>query len=449
MRRVKTITIILAIILITMVAFAGVYIKTQNRMENKVKDYSFGRELKGERVAELKVVTPGESDTEAKKNLTVENYEIVKNTIEKRLNNLQAPDYTISLNKENGTIIVELPEDNNTDIYVHYLTASGEVKIAEDGENGAVLLSDSMIEKGLYSYTSDIEGAYQVSLDLYLTKEGQAKIEEIKNNYAIFADEISDIEAKKAEDKEAESTEKEDSGLEENTDTKTEETKKIARLTIGGTQYDIERIENNKVRVSMGPKTTNSNYINSYISVASEASMLINSGKMPVKYELGQNRFLNTDILENQMIYFVIALAIILLVVFIVFVISYKMNGLLASISYIGFVSLLTLILRYTNVNISIEGIGAIILILILNIRINQMILNNYREKNDVKESIISTYKNIFLKLVPIIIITITFCFAGVSNLISFGMIMFWGLLLIAVYNAIVTKTLLKLRESK
>lgn len=449
MRRVKTITIILAIILITMVAFAGVYIKTQNRMENKVKDYSFGRELKGERVAELKVVTPGESDTEDKKNLTVENYEIVKNTIEKRLNNLQAPDYTISLNKENGTIIVELPEDNNTDIYVHYLTASGEVKIAEDGENGAVLLSDSMIEKGLYSYTSDIEGAYQVSLDLYLTKEGQAKIEEIKNNYAIFADEISDIEAKKAEDKEAESTEKEDSGLEENTDTKTEETKKIARLTIGGTQYDIERIENNKVRVSMGPKTTNSNYINSYISVASEASMLINSGKMPVKYELGQNRFLNTDILENQMIYFVIALAIILLVVFIVFVISYKMNGLLASISYIGFVSLLTLILRYTNVNISIEGIGAIILILILNIRINQMILNNYREKNDVKESIISTYKNIFLKLVPIIIITITFCFAGVSNLISFGMIMFWGLLLIAVYNAIVTKTLLKLRESK
>ena len=55
MKKVKITTIILAIILVTLVAFAGVYIKTQNRMENKVKDYSFGRELNGERIIELKV----------------------------------------------------------------------------------------------------------------------------------------------------------------------------------------------------------------------------------------------------------------------------------------------------------------------------------------------------------------------------------------------------------
>lgn len=45
MRKVKITTIILAIILVTMVAFAGVYIKTQNRMENKVKSYELGREI--------------------------------------------------------------------------------------------------------------------------------------------------------------------------------------------------------------------------------------------------------------------------------------------------------------------------------------------------------------------------------------------------------------------
>ena len=55
MKKLKITTIILAIILITMVAFGGVYIKTQNRMENKVKDYSFGRELEGGRVIELEV----------------------------------------------------------------------------------------------------------------------------------------------------------------------------------------------------------------------------------------------------------------------------------------------------------------------------------------------------------------------------------------------------------
>ena len=53
MKKVKITTIILAIVLVTLVSFGGVYIKTQNRMEDKVKEYSFGRELDGERLIEL------------------------------------------------------------------------------------------------------------------------------------------------------------------------------------------------------------------------------------------------------------------------------------------------------------------------------------------------------------------------------------------------------------
>ena len=45
MKKIKITTIILAIILVTLVAFGGVYIKTQNRMENKVKDYDFARKI--------------------------------------------------------------------------------------------------------------------------------------------------------------------------------------------------------------------------------------------------------------------------------------------------------------------------------------------------------------------------------------------------------------------
>ena len=63
MKKVKIITIVLAIILVTLVAFGGVYIKTQNRMENKVKDYDFARDLKGGRVVELKVATGAVSYT--------------------------------------------------------------------------------------------------------------------------------------------------------------------------------------------------------------------------------------------------------------------------------------------------------------------------------------------------------------------------------------------------
>ena len=110
MKTLKIITITLAIILVTLVAFGGVYIKTQNRMENKVKDYELGRELKGGRVIEVKVTTAEDSKPK-EEDLTLENYETVKKTIETRLKSFGAQDYTISLNKENGTIIVELPEN--------------------------------------------------------------------------------------------------------------------------------------------------------------------------------------------------------------------------------------------------------------------------------------------------------------------------------------------------
>ena len=56
MKKVKITTIILAIILVTLVSFGGVYIQTQNRMENKLKAYTYGRELKGERQQKHKIV---------------------------------------------------------------------------------------------------------------------------------------------------------------------------------------------------------------------------------------------------------------------------------------------------------------------------------------------------------------------------------------------------------
>ena len=446
MRKIKITTIILAIILVTLVAFGGVYLKTQNRMENKIKEYSFGREIAGGRVVQLQVVSDDtehdhdgdgvydhKDETTPKEDLTVENYETVKKTIETRLNNFGAQDYTISLNKENGNITVELAEDENTDIFVYFLTASGEVQIKEKDTN-TELLSDSMVKKAVYTYTADMEGAYQVILEVHLTNEGQAKIEEIKNNYAIFAEEISEIEA--AQD----ATENDEKATTETTETtpESEETKKIGLLTIAGTEYDIEKIEKNKIIINMGAQTTNTSTINNNISAAAEVSILINSGKYPINYEVKDNRFVYADITDMQMTYFAIAFAIVMFIVFIAFSVKYKTKGLIVSVSCIGFVSILSLLIRYTNVKISIEGIGAIILVTIINFRINQLMLNRNVD-----------YKNIVLKLVPVAIITLVFCFAKWSNLSSFGMIMFWGFSLIVAYNAIVTKTLLKLKESK
>ena len=57
MKKIKILTIALAMIAITMVAFFGVYTPVQNRMENQVKNYSDAMDLKGSRNITLTVNT--------------------------------------------------------------------------------------------------------------------------------------------------------------------------------------------------------------------------------------------------------------------------------------------------------------------------------------------------------------------------------------------------------
>lgn len=458
MKKVKIITIILAIVLITLVAFLGVFVQTQNRMENKVKEYALGREIEGGRVIEL---TIPENDTTDTNSLNVENYEIVKKTLENRLNSLGAQDYVIRLNKEDRTIRVEMSEDENTDTLAYYLDASGKVEMKEkDAETE--LLNDSMVKKAKYGYTVSSDGAYQIYLELQLNNEGQAKIQEISNDYAILSNEIDEIETAQSEEEstdqngettaETESTE----NAEENTDNTVEQTenteetqKKIAVLTIGDTEYDISKIEKNILTVNIGSSSSSETSINNNTAIAVELEMLINAGKMPIDYEISANRYVYSDITENQLLYFMLGVLVVILVILIIISIKYKISGLLSSISCIGFISLLLLLLRYTNVLLTIEGIGAIIFIIALNLKMNQSILSKVKILNIVDEAISNTYKEIFLKLIPLMLIALVFCFSGWINLSSFGMVVFWGLILIAVYNITITKALLKLKENK
>lgn len=250
MKKVKILTIVLAIILVTLIAFGGIYLPTQNRMENKVKDYELGRELDSQRVIELKIKenstdnseensseettdsgnteeTEKSEETTSTENESTENkltekdYENAKKIMEKRLQALGAQDYTISLDKENGTVRVELAENDNVDMYIYYLYASQKITI-KDTDSKDILLNDEMIKGAKYSYTSDSKGAYQVYEEIELTKDGQAKLNELLNDYALLATDVTEIEnAKKASESEStktESTSEENTESTENTD---------------------------------------------------------------------------------------------------------------------------------------------------------------------------------------------------------------------------------------
>ena len=508
MKKVKILTIALAILLVTLIAFGGIYVQTQNRMENKVKDYELGRELNSQRVIELKIKETSDDtssdDSEEEKDasseegsldetntnntqeteeseekttdneLTEKDYENVKKVMEKRLKSLGAQDYTISLNKEDGTIRVELPENDNVDMYIYYLYASQKITI-KDTDSKEVLLSDDMVKGAKYSYSSDKQGAYQVYEEIELTKDGQAKVNELLKDYALLATDVTAIEdAKKASESEStktESTSEENTESTENTNTDEQNTentetqstenttsetennietsKKTAKLYVNDTTYDVSKIEKGKITVKIGSSSTNTTSINNNISRAAEIAMLENAGKLPADYEVDTNRYEYSSITQKEIIYFVVIMMVILVITLLTYCVIYKKSGILASISFIGFLSIFSLLIRYTNVAISIEGISAIIIVMIINLIINKEILSKTKRMNLVNEAVKSIYKNVYLKLIPVGILTIVFCLSKWESLSSFGMIMFWGLILTAIYNVVVTRTLLKLKENE
>ena len=67
----------------------------------------------------------------------------------------------------------------------------------------------------------------------------------------------------------------------------------------------------------------------------------------------------------------------------------------------------------------------------------------------DVKNAIKETYKEFFIKMMPIFITVIVFCFIKWIPISSFGTVMLWGIILIAIYNFIITSTLLKIRAKE
>ena len=126
--KIKIVTIILAIVLITLVGFFGIYVQVQNRMENQVKGYYYASDINGvRRVALTPSVSSKEivKDSEGKEvensesltddqikekgytkeyekynpddQMTLDNYKLTKNIIEKRLQARGVEDYTVRL----------------------------------------------------------------------------------------------------------------------------------------------------------------------------------------------------------------------------------------------------------------------------------------------------------------------------------------------------------------
>ena len=343
MKKIKTLTIVLTIVLVTMVAFLGVYVPVQNRMENKVKEYAYTMELEGARNIRLKVDKSNKTiikDSEGKQvkdseNLTdeeiaekgyikeetpynlqevlnKENYNQSKEIIEKRLKQLKVEEYNIKVDENTGDIVLEIPENDTTDSIVSNIATVGKFEII-DSETKEVLMDNNDIKLANVMYGSDTTSTTAgtiVYLNIEFTKDGAKKLEDISNKYV------------ETEVENADTTEETVEGADttEETTVAKEITMLIDDEEIMSTSFE-EPVKTGKLQLSLGNSTTDSETLQGYIDQASNMASVLDTGNMPVKYTIDENQYVLSDITNQELniIGYVIAgLAVLALIVLII-----------------------------------------------------------------------------------------------------------------------------------
>lgn len=500
MKKIKILTVTLLIVLIVMVAFFGVYVQETNSMKNKVEDYKYAMDLYGTRTIRLivddtttrvikdsegniiesateeEIQANGYTEEEVKNNseeiLNKENYNKCKKILEKRLEKLGIDDYIIRLDEETGDILIDLIEKDTTDVVVSNIASAGKFEIV-DKDTNEVLLDNSHIKTTNVMYGSDstsTSSGTSIYLSIEFNKEGTKILEEITQKYTPASDEdeaseesdttedvvdedtvtenttvdSTETENQETEDAVAESTEDETTE-ETSEDTEKQITMKIDDEEIMSTSFE-ETIRDGKLRLSVGYSTTDTSELQNYAQNANVMSSIIDSEYLPITYNLEENQLILSDITNTQLMHVEIAMVAVAIVMLIILIFRYKSLGLLSAISYIGFMAIYTLTIRYTNVQLSINSIFAIGISLILNYILNVKILSKLKnpseegKKIDIKNAFIGFIKNI----IPITIISVVFCFIDWTAINTYGTTMFWGLALILIYNILITKNLLK-----
>ena len=474
MKKVKILTMVLIIVLISIVAFIGVYVHVQNRMDNKVKGYDYAMDIEGGRVATYKLSTGTETiikDTEGKEvsdadnlsdeeltekgytkeekldnpeeTLTNENYRKSKEIIEERLKEYGTAQYAVRLNEQTGEITIEAEEAEDIDTIFGNIVSSGKFEIV-DSETQELLMDNSDIADARIMYGSNgssltSQSGTSVYIEIEFNSQGKTKLENISSTY-VEKEEEENTNTTDENSTNTESTDANEAG--ENTEsTETEETAKKITMKMNGqeitTQGFEEPIKTGKIQLSVGNPTTDNKTIQNNAKQATNTVVLLKTGELPLVYELSENRYIYTEIFENQdyniILYIILAVIAIALVVYII---KYKALGVLGAISYIGLVALFTLAIRYTNVTLSIDGIIGMIITCILNYWLVNKLLKLFKnekstETETIRKPLIKEYVSYLSAIAPIIIASIVFSFINWTSIASLGMTMFWGIILI------------------
>ena len=462
----KLITIISLITVISLLSFIGVFRNKLNFKENIIPEFKYGMELAGNRefkftldtTAEEKKVyidengdykgTVVEENSDAEANISLddvvekdsvakeetknlpyktesktvkanddavlnkESYEKTKTIIQKRLEAEQIPEYNLRLNTITGDLVLEVPSDEYTDKAYNLASAQGKFEII-DADTGVILLDNSHLKKAQALYTAN--DAFQTYLQIEFTDEGAEILKNISKEYIETTDESGTTTQKKVE-------------------------LKLDNSTLLSTYFG-EELPNGVLQITMGTPTSDHKEFTESYNSAKEFADIINNGKAPNKIVLNSDNFIQSQITHEVILYAEIAFAICVLIVSVILIIKYKIQGLLAAISAVGYIAMLLLVMRYTNVVITLNSVLALIVMIIVNYVFLFSFLS--MKKSDAsKHAFSKSIKKMALSTIPLWVIAVVFTFMAHVVISSAGIVIFWGLCILYLHNLCITKTL-------
>ena len=471
-KKLSVVLIILLIILISIISFIGIFYQDKNEMVNIIPAYSLGTDLSGYRKILLTVDTDDESNTEDI--LNYDNFVKSANVIKLRLKSMKVEDFTVRCDESTGQIEITIPENMQTDYILSDITQKGNFEIRNTANN-EVLMNNSDIRKVDVETVASPYNASTTSIymDIKFNNDGTRKFRDITRDYqndvsnevvneSSSENVVSETEKNQNAVNETESSNEtenevsnevtnettENNSVEDETtdDTESEEVETTeVGLYVDGTSMMTtsftEIIDNGVMSLSLGSSSSDDQTKILTYQAESLAAILENEA-MPVQYSVTGNVYISSPI-EQSTINILIGIGLcIAVVMLIVAIVKYRVKGVIISVCMVGFIALYLLILRYTNVVITLEGIFSIALIFVINYILNIMILN--RLQKNVEKTFTKALTKFALSMVPMLILSVVCCFSSWMSLFSFGMILFWGLITSIVYNLVITRTFLK-----
>lgn len=502
-RNLKVTLVVLIVILISVISFGGIYYVNKGEMKNRLPDYVLGSSIKGYRHITLvasESTNEDENNTNSTSNTTenttenatennttenavnttnttsenvntASNYRKSANIIKRRLKDLNIDNYNVTCDESTGRIVVDLPEDDKTDIILSDLTEVGKFTI-EDSETGEVLLDNGDVKSvkfgqqntGTSSSSSLIMGIEFNSKGTKkfrnITKEYQNELAENSTNDVnttntsadsnstdenLVGSENSTNETSSSENSTEESNTTNSTnttGTENSTDSSEKKDKKV-KIKIDDAEIlttDFSEVIDNGVLTLTVGNASDETQKNSALNIGA----IIENDPLPVKYEIAGNTYAESSIDENTLKVIIYSLVVIALVIALVLIVKYRTMGILQAILSVGYIGLLLIVIRYANVVESLDGILSIFVCYVINsifaFMISKVLSNKDLTKKESKKSVNNVIKKYGLIIIPELIIATVCLFTSWSAIFSFGMILFWGIVISFVYNVAVTK---------